>query len=173
VVRLGPYRGVLREAILETKGSAWRRQAHELGLDLARQVALVRGDRALVVVPVATSFFRRMGRGMDHTLALARGVGAGLGAPVVRGLVRRHAPKQTGRSLRERGRNVAGTMRPAGDALVRSAAGDGRVVLLIDDVMTSGATMREAVRAVREVIGDGEVWVGVIAVTEPHEGATK
>ena len=72
---------------------------HRLARDLGRMLGS-RLDEQLrrydidhaVVVPVPMSFRRRVVRGIDHTLAIARGVADRTGSPVVRALSRRHAP---------------------------------------------------------------------------------
>ncbi len=76
----------------------------------------------------------------DPAFALARALGRRLGLPVWdRILTRTRAvAPQTGRTLRERQGNVRDSFRVRSDAL------RGRRVLLLDDVATTGATLREA-----------------------------
>ncbi|WP_295012245.1 ComF family protein [uncultured Microbacterium sp.] len=92
-----------------------------------------------VVVPVPTSpaAFRR--RGFRVPDLFARGLG-----PPVRRLLRhaRRVEDQRGLGARDRGTNVAG-------GLVATRVGEGRRVLIVDDVITTGATCREAARALR------------------------
>ncbi len=165
VVRLGTYEGVLREAILEVKHAGWRRLARDVGKDLGHQVSLAMKDQGLislatsaavdqiVLVPVPMALRRRATRPLDHTMALARGVRDGLGevwdrAPViVQPLLRRFGPTQQSKSFDVRRRNVTGTMRCKwwfdADQL------HGKIVVLVDDVLTSGATLTEACRALK------------------------
>lgn len=182
VVRLGAYESVLRSTVLEIKNSAFERLASDVGGDLGRQVVrclqleeLTPGDA--VVVPVPTSMWRRMMRGIDHPLAIARGMERDAGLQVLTCLARQHRPMQTGATLETRRRNVAGSMRMG--LAWKGQAPAARVVVLVDDVMTSGATMREAVRAIREAWRDGEmpeIWVAALGVTpekaeKPAHGA--
>ncbi len=177
VVRLGSYRGVVRSSVLEVKNSAFARLASDAGGDLGRQLQrclaleeLVIADT--VVVPVPTSMRRRFVRGIDHPLAIARGVSEATGARVATLLTRQHRPMQTGSTLETRRRNVAGSMRVG--LAWRSQVPAARVVVLLDDVMTTGATMREAARALRENWKGKEqpaIWVAVLGVTpEKEEG---
>lgn len=148
-VRLGEYRGLLRDAIHEIKFTAWRRLGSDLGLVLGQRLAhLLRerdiDPRRVVLVPIPTTFRRRLSRGIDHTLTLCRGVRRAVPAPIITALTRVHRPSQVSLPMSERSRNVRGTMRlsPRVD-LSR------RIVVLVDDVLTTGATMREAARAIR------------------------
>lgn len=171
-VRLGSYEGELRKAILAAKYTAWRATCRELGGDLGLATArLLRETRTntdhAVICPVGTSFRRRMGRGIDHTLVLAREVGRQTGAPVVRGLTRRHRPPQQGLSTGGRRRNASGSFRVRRSACRRLG---GCTVLLVDDVRTTGATLSAASRAIRRGVQGaggsvGEIWAVILAVT--------
>lgn len=180
VVRLGAYEGVLRDAILEVKHTAWAALGRDLGRTLGRSLRAALLERGadmsrVVVCPVPTSFWRRLGRGIDHTRALAEGVHGELaGAHYARVLTRAHRPMQTGTSLVRRRKNVHASMRPRRLGAIDLLSMD--VVIVIDDVMTSGATMREAVRAARTGMSgaarEPEWWVGVAAVTAAKSGTT-
>lgn len=174
-VRVGEYAGLLREAVVEVKFTRWRRLGDDLGRLLGDAVLKeLRGAGVdlgrVVIVPVPTTFRRRVWRGIDHSLVIARGVSRASGLPVERLLEREHRPSQLEVAPSRRGANVAGSMRVRVGARVA-----GRVVVLVDDVRTTGATMAAATRAVRRgPIGPGEeglsgVWAAVIGVT-PEPG---
>lgn len=159
-VRLGPYDGPLREAILRAK------ESEGVAETLGRVWALARGEqlsalRADVVVPVPLHWRRRWDRGFNQSEAVARGLAAVLGLPLLPFAVRRvrATPKQVGTSRAERLRNVDGAFAPARFPAQRLT--DLRV-LLIDDVLTTGATASAASRAVRQA-GAAQVAVGVLA----------
>ena len=111
-----------------------------------RQHALPPGV-VLVAVPIAPSRLAR--RGFDQAAVLARQVGGRCGLRVVAaGLSRvRDTRPQPGLARDERSRNLDG-------AMAGSAALAGRPVVLVDDVITSGATLYEAERAVRAAGGE-------------------
>ncbi|GJQ28867.1 MAG: hypothetical protein HBSAPP03_07510 [Phycisphaerae bacterium] len=147
-IRLGAYEGVLRDMILDVKYTAWR----ALGVDLGRLLGAVAAatlEQAgvplakVVLVPVPSTFWRRMARGVNHASAIAQGAGEVLGAPVVSVLTRRHRPTQVSVAPSKRAANVRNTMRRTSIDLA------GRTVVLVDDVRTTGATLAEACRALR------------------------
>ncbi len=168
MVRLGEHDGVLREALLNVKFSAWHSLGRELGRELGRRLApqLSRAGilpEQAVIVPVPTSFWRRLTRGIDHPLAIARGVRDITGGPLVRALRRKHGPSQLSASADQRRRQMRGVMRGVCDL-------SGRQVVLIDDVCTTGATLREACRALGAASPGGlaaqRVWAAVLTRAE-------
>ena len=157
-VRLGPYDGRLREAILRAKQPGGEGIAETLGRVWATaqrdQLLALRAD---AIVPIPLHWRRRWCRGFNQAEAVARGVAEVLRLPLRAFAVRRvrPTPKQTGTSRAERLRNVAGAFLPA-DPLP-----DARV-LLIDDVLTTGATASAASRAILAG-GAAQVTVAVLA----------
>ena len=107
-----------------------------------------------VIIPIPMHWTRRLRRGYNQTEYVAQGIGNITGLPVDTGLraIRRH-PAQARKNAVERKRNLAGTME------YRGAAGSlaGKHVLLVDDIVTTGSTMQEAVRALACDSGVGRV----------------
>ncbi len=267
-VRVGRYRGVLRDAIRELKFERGRATGVMLGKMLGRRIAqrIVRLDRTgkiqrVVLVPMPTTRWRRLTRGIDHarvitraaTVEARRGLRAsGHPAEVVMAdlLSRRGAPSQTRVTGSERRRNVAGVFRARGVWWERAARrsdtsdgsssgvkvgrtenagkggedgqeadrsagvgawrrvlgavrrvtrgvlrplrrifspwrwvvdGDGKpargvVIVGVDDISTTGATMHQAIRAIERAIGRKrarqggvELWGASVAVTGASE----
>jgi len=148
---IGLYEGALRSIIHSLKYEGRR----SLGTPLAR---LIRDrcayalDAADVAVPVPLHPSRRRQRGFNQALDLARG----LALPVSRALRRiRATESQTGLSAAERHQNMRGAF-AASRLPWRSRSIEGRVVLLVDDVSTTGATL-EACARVLNAMGAREV----------------
>lgn len=119
------------------------------------------------IVPVPLHWSRLMSRGYNQTEYLARGIGRATGLPVAPKLLRlpsRHA-SQTRRSAAARAANVAGTFRAGRDAA--RLAGHGCHLLVVDDVITTGATIRDCLRALSEAIPD--VRLSVLSLGLAHQ----
>ena len=148
-VRLGSHEGLLRHLVHEIKFQQDRHAASRLGDILGRAVVqrlLLAGvnPATAVVVPVPTTFRRRMSRGIDHAGVLARSVARAGSMTLVRPLARVHRPSQLSLPMSERRRNVAGSMRRRPGVTL-----PGGTVVLVDDVRTTGATLTAAARALR------------------------
>ncbi len=115
-------------------------------------------DRGGVVTWVPTTPARRRARGFDHAELLARAVGRELGRPVVPLLSRPPGPAQTGRPRAER-RRAAPCFEPSGGGWVGP-------VVVVDDVVTTGATLGAAARTLRRAGATGVVGA-VVARTPP------
>ncbi|MCE5307024.1 MAG: ComF family protein [Acidobacteriales bacterium] len=98
--------------------------------------ALPREERFDVLVPMPLHWVRRWRRGFNQSYLLARELSRRTGIPVVGALRRkRSTASQASLSRAERRRNVRGAFEPRRDADV-----GGLRVLLVDDVLTTGAT---------------------------------
>ncbi|MBL8745304.1 MAG: ComF family protein [Phycisphaerae bacterium] len=165
-VRLGRYEAPLSDWICEVKFTRWRVLGFELGRMLGRQLRTAGFNtthRNTVIVPIPTSFRRRLSRGIDHAAVIARGVAWELDLPLIRALKRKHRPSQRAVALSDRTRNVSGSISLRPDARLA-----GKTVLLIDDVMTTGATLRTAARALASpppARRPAALWTAILAVT--------
>jgi ComF family protein len=138
-----PFAGPVRAALHDLKYAGERRLAVPLGDALARRWARV-GTGAQVIVPVPVHAERERRRGYDQAALIAEVAGERLGLPVVRAVERQRATVaqfELGRD--ERAANVAGAFgvgaSASGRANARAIAG--RWILLVDDVVTTGATL--------------------------------
>lgn len=113
-----------------------------------------------VVTWAPTTASRRRQRGFDHAELLARAVAGHLRRPCARLLSRRPGPPQTGRPLAERGQ---------GPRLVARRRVVG-AVLLVDDVVTSGSTVRASAVALRSAGASSVVVLAAARTPQPGAG---
>jgi len=153
------FSGPVRHALHDLKYKGERRLAEPIGAALARRWMRV-GTGTEVVVPVPVHAERERRRGYDQAALIAAVTARELGLPVALALERGRATVaqfELGRD--ERAANVAGAFRLRND--VASRAVIGRWVLLVDDVVTTGATLAACATALRR---SGAVAVSAIAV---------
>jgi ComF family protein len=146
IVAAGAYAGPLRRAIHRFKYREERGLAEELGALVAERLAadLARGIVIDALVPVPLHRERARARGYDQVALLAAVASFRVALPGVGALRRiRAARPQVELDRGERARNVAGAFVAVAGSL------HGARVALIDDVTTTGATLREAARAAR------------------------
>ena len=162
------YAGTGRRLVLALKHGDRTDLAPALGQWLATAAApLVRPG--MIVVPVPLHPRRMLARKYNQAALLAERVARVHGLRHLPGaLVRtRHTPMQDHGSVDDRFANLDGALAVPPRA---RAALEGRAVLLVDDVMASGATMAAATDALRAA-GSGPVAVAVLARALRPEGA--
>ena len=131
----GGYAGTLRRAIL-----TYKRGRRDVGDALARLLVAAGNEFApdgAIVVPVPTVAARRRIRGFDQSARLAFAYGAAYDLPVLMALQPTARDAQRGRDRAARLR-ACGRFRCATPGLVA-----GMRVVLVDDVVTTGATLRD------------------------------
>lgn len=149
------YEGAARRAILAFKRQGRTDVARAIAAPLAAAVmagleATGRGDIEIVTVPPTRASLRR--RGYDPVALLMGRAGLPRAAGVLV-LARGHA-QQKSLGRQERQQNLAG-------AMVARHPLRGRVFIVVDDVVTTGATLMEAARAIRAA--GGEVLCAAVA----------
>ena len=162
------YEDPVRGSVLRYKFSSARHYADCYGRMLAMRLLerFPEGFDCLTWVPI--SRLRKFRRGYDQVELLAQHVGMELGMEPVRLLQKiRNNPPQSGISGQaERRANVLGVYR-----LKASADVENKRILLLDDVITTGATAGECARVLLTG-GASEVHFGAVAAAR-HHGKTK
>ena len=162
---LGHYEGLLRELILKMKTDRyeqWGRVCAQLMVD--RYGDELHGSGFDAIVPVPMTVWHRWMRGTNAPMVIARALGRHLNVPVIGRLVQRTyaALPQRGLTRAGRFRNVRGGYR-----FRKVYRLDAPHILLIDDVMTTGATCSEIARLLKRN-GAARVTVLVVARTPNH-----
>lgn len=161
VMNFGLYSGALSEAIHALKFSGIRRLARPLGKLLAElPFPHLEG---IIPVPVTKKTLRE--RGFNQALLLSRFLSKDIAIPIFMETLykKRDTLPQIGLGARERAANLRNAFEVRGDVT-------GKRLLLLDDVMTTGATVRECSKTLRKA-GAKEVVIATLAravLTEPE-----
>jgi len=155
VYSYGSYEGSLRKLIHLFKFD----KIHTLAAPLAKFLALVlpREEHFDVVVPMPLHWRRRWERGFNQSELLAREIGRRWNVPVEK-TIRRVKPTapQAGLTNAKRRANVSGAFESRKNRRLNGAR-----VLLVDDVMTTGATAAACARVLKRA---GAAHVALLAV---------
>jgi ComF family protein len=162
VVALGPYQGPIRTLCLALKQerNAWlARWLVDLWVE-ARAAALpIEPGETIRVVPVPLHWWRRWCRGYDQAETLARHLARRLGLATCHALRRvKPTTKLAGLGRTARRKAMKGAFRTRVGA---SATLAGQTILLVDDILTTGATCGIAARVLKRA-GARRVLVAVI-----------
>jgi competence protein ComFC len=120
------------------------------GISLARAIPQL--NRRATVVPVPADPRRRLRRGWDPVTSICESIPD---ARVERILVKTHGREQKHMGLQER------LVNPGGRFSVKEGARLPIACVLIDDVVTTGATLSECARVLKS---EGTAWVGALAL---------
>jgi len=189
VIAVGPYTGRLQEIVLRMKKASQEQLTLMMGGLLAERLReatpfselftperrscwRLRGrgaepgptNRPTMVVPVPMHWTRRWRRGVNQAHLLAESVSRQLDLPCYPGLLQcvRKTQKQGTLGPQERRRNVRDAFRVSAGYAIQN-----RHVLLVDDVLTTGATANELARLLKRA-GAAAVWLAVVARATGH-----
>lgn len=152
------YRDNVKKSIQRYKFRNARSYAAAYGRFLALHIQQMQVDFDYITwVPV--SFRRKFQRGYDQVELIAKSVGRELGVPVIPTLKKvRHTPAQS--SLHDASRrkaNILGAYRTLQDSNLSA-----KTILLIDDVITTGATVSECAKVLL-ACGAKEIYCAAVA----------
>jgi len=161
-MRLGIYAGILRDVVLRLKWASSEWLAELLGEEWGRRHRATFASLCLTaIVPIPLHWSRRLMRGYNQAQAIGRGLSRTIGVPLhSRRLWRlRATPDQKSLGGPARRENLRGAF-----AVSRGLDLTGQRVLLVDDVMTTGATCNESGKELKKA-GADLVHVAVLART--------
>lgn len=153
------YEDLARQSLLRYKFSGVRSYACGYGRLLAMKLLREYPDGFDLITWIPISRLRRLSRGFDQVELLANHVAAELGmkpTPLLRKIKNNRTQSTLADESRRRA-NVLGVYR-----VTDAAALQGKRILLLDDIVTTGSTAREAARMLLTA-GAKEVHLGVVA----------
>ena len=160
VYSYGSYEGSLRELVHLFKYSGVRPLARTFGEFLAQ--ALPREASFDAVVPMPLHWFKQWQRGFNQSELLAREIGKKWNVPVRNVIRRKKATRpQAGLTNAKRRVNVSGAFELAGRKVAHGKPLEGMRVLLVDDVVTTGATASACARVLKRA---GAAHVALLAL---------
>lgn len=148
IIALFPYKDICRESVLRWKYKGIRKYAKSYADLFINEVDLLKKIQvdALIPVPLAPNRLRK--RGFNQALDLANEIGNLTGIPVYDCLKRiKNTKPQSQCSREERLRNIVGSVVLKRDT---TSYPELRQVAIIDDIYTTGATVKECIKVVRE-----------------------
>jgi ComF family protein len=159
------YEESVRRSLLRFKFRGARHYAKSFGRLLAMAVAQAHPEGIDLITWVPVSFFRKLRRGYDQVELIAKAVSEELGIPCEKTLkkVRHNRPQSGLDSHPERRANVLGAYRCTNPELTKN-----KRILLLDDILTTGATAGECARVLLTA-GGSEVHCAVVAATRKHK----
>lgn len=153
------YEGSVRESLLRFKFRGARSYADAYGRLLAMKLleTLPEGFDILTWIPVSS--LRKLRRGYDQVELIAKAVGRELGMEPIPTLkkIRHNRPQSRISDAAKRRANVLGAYRMTAPEQI-----SGKRILLLDDILTTGATMSEAARVLKTA-GAKEVHCAAVA----------
>lgn len=158
------HRNDFRGLVHKIKYSGGWRIAGKMGRwfgDVLRSSELYHGVD--LIIPVPLHLRKQLSRGYNQSEYLARGMSASMGVPVNTRSVRRvkYNDSQTKRSKEERWDNVRGIF-----AVYRPDDLAGKHILLVDDVLTTGATVISCAEAILAAVPDCRLSIATLAVSK-------
>lgn len=136
------YSKVARRLIHTMKFKYSAEAAETIAQELMSTLPALPPETVVTYIPAATNHVRQ--RGFDHARAIAREVARLSGRRFLPTLARHGQARQVGATRRQRFAQMEGVFRPKSPLFIKDAH-----LLLIDDVLTTGATIESAARTLK------------------------
>lgn len=153
------YKDTVRNSLLSYKFYRGRSNGRVYGRLLAMKLYTEKPEGFDIITFIPVSFVRKWKRGFDQVELIARSVGQELGAKPVKTLkkLRNNVPQSTIKGMAQRRANVLGAYRVRDPKAVA-----GKRILLLDDIITTGATASECAKTLL-LAGAKEVYCAAVA----------
>lgn len=115
------------------------------------------------IVPLPITYWKELKRGYNQCSFIAKGIRKATGLPIISNAVKRvhEHSKQAGLGKYQRYKNVQDLFKVTNSSLLQ-----GKHVLIIDDIITTGATLRSLIDVMERSIPDLKVSVFTLALTK-------
>jgi ComF family protein len=134
-----------------------------LGKTLANKIKTDRSDWNIdLIIPIPLHQLKKAERGYNQSFYIARGIGKILNITFSHRIVKRikYTESQTTMTLNERAENISGAFRIRNKNSVK-----GKNILLVDDVITTGATISECGKILLEA-GANKIYAASVAIAD-------
>lgn len=155
-----PYEGVVKQLVVSMKSGNLRSASSAGAMLMVKNLDL---DKNIMIAPLPTATSRIRQRGYDQADLLAREISRLIGRPKIKFLLKNNQSRQVGSSKIKRYTNSLGAYRVINKKLLQ-----GTKVVLVDDVMTTGASLSGAAKLLLEN-GASRVDVLVLALATKTE----
>jgi ComF family protein len=124
--------------------------------------SVIKNWRPDIIIPVPLHHLKKTERGFNQAYYIAKGLSKETGIPVNQRIIKRirYTKSQTTLNLKEREENIDGAF-----AITRRSNMKGKKILLIDDVITTGATISECGKILLEA-GAGKIYAASAAIAD-------
>jgi len=149
VVSVVPYYGMFKELIYNLKYNGKKDIIYPLGCLMAKRIEeLEIKEKIKAVIPVPLHFSRENARGFNQSLLLAKEVATELGKPLLENVIKRNNFRYSQTRLRKKGRfeNIAGAFEGVNKQEIV-----GKTILIVDDIITTGATLMACAKALEQM----------------------
>ncbi len=157
---VGPYRGILKESLCSLKFRGDRKLSVPLGKLLAQKIRFrVNVEDMDLIIPVPLHKDKLQGRGFNQAELIAREVSREIRKPVANRILikKRDTTSQTHLSQKEREANLKNAFYVMDRSRIQGA-----VILLVDDILTTGSTVSECTRELLKWGGE-KIFVATVA----------
>ena len=134
-----------------------------LGKTLANKINSNRPDWKIdLIIPIPLHQLKKAERGYNQSFYIAKGIGKILDIPFSDRVVKRikYTESQTTMTLNEREENISGAFK-----VINRNSVNGKTILIIDDVITTGATISECGKVLLEA-GAKNIYAASVAIAD-------